>query len=55
MKFIPMKKVSQLTQNYLDIEEIHLDNSNLEITNKLIYKNSLKNFQRKTTNNLSWR
>lgn len=31
----------------LDLEEIHLDNSNLEITNKLIYKNSSKIFQEK--------
>jgi agmatinase len=31
----------------LDLEEIHLDNSNLEITNKLIYKNSLDIFQKK--------
>lgn len=31
----------------LDLEEIHLDNSNLEITNKLIYKNSLEIFQEK--------
>ena len=31
----------------LDLEEIHLDNSNLELTNNLIYKNSLKIFQTK--------
>jgi arginase family enzyme len=31
----------------LDLEEIHLDNSNLDITNKLIYKNSLEIFQEK--------
>jgi len=31
----------------LDLEEIHLDNSNLEITNKLIYKNSSEIFQEK--------
>ena len=29
----------------LDLEEIHLDNSNLELTNNLIYKNSLKIFE----------
>ena len=29
----------------LDLEEIHLDNSNLELTNDLIYKNSLKIFE----------
>jgi arginase family enzyme len=32
----------------LDLEEIHLDNSNLEITNKLIYKNALKIFESKS-------
>jgi len=30
-----------------DLEEIHLDNSNLEITNKLIYKNAFKIFESK--------
>ena len=30
-----------------DLEEIHLDNSNLELTNKLIYENSFKIFQEK--------
>ena len=29
----------------LDLEEIHLDNFNLELTNNLIYKNSLKIFE----------
>jgi len=29
----------------LDLEEIHLDNSNLEITNKLIYENSFESFE----------
>ena len=29
----------------LDLEEIHLDNSNLEITNKLIYENALEIFE----------
>ncbi|MEK6833517.1 MAG: arginase family protein [Nanoarchaeota archaeon] len=33
--------------NKLDIEEIHLDNSNLELTNKLIYKNALDIFESK--------
>lgn len=28
----------------LDLEEIHLDNSNLKLTNELIYKNALKTF-----------
>ena len=31
----------------LDLEEIHLDNFNLELTNDLIYKNSLKVFETK--------
>jgi len=31
----------------LDLEEIHLDNSNLELSNKLIYKNSLEIFETK--------
>lgn len=31
----------------LDLEEIHLDNSNLEMTNKLIYKNALEIFEEK--------
>ena len=31
----------------LDLEEIHLDNSNLELSNKLIYENSLEIFNSK--------
>jgi agmatinase len=31
----------------LDLEEIHLDNKNLELSNELIYKNSLKMFETK--------
>jgi arginase family enzyme len=31
----------------LDLEEIHLDNKNLELTNKLIYKNSYDSFELK--------
>jgi len=31
----------------LDLEEIHLDNSNLELSNKLIYENSLEIFEEK--------
>jgi len=31
----------------LDLEEIHLDNSNLDLSNKLIYKNSLEIFETK--------
>lgn len=30
----------------LDLEEIHLDNSNLELSNKLIYENSLEGFEK---------
>ncbi|MCL5018246.1 MAG: arginase family protein [Candidatus Pacearchaeota archaeon] len=33
--------------NLLDLEEIHLDNSNLELTGKLIYENSLETFETK--------
>ena len=33
--------------NLLDLEEIHLDNSNLELGNKLIYKNGLEIFNEK--------
>jgi len=29
----------------LDLEEIHLDNSNLELTNRLIYENSFETFE----------
>jgi len=32
----------------LDLEEIHLDNGNLELTNNLIYKNSLEAFNLKS-------
>ncbi len=32
----------------LDLEEIHVDNSNLKLTNDLIYKNSLKTFETKS-------
>ncbi|MBU4308685.1 MAG: arginase family protein [Nanoarchaeota archaeon] len=31
----------------LNLEEIHLDNSNLKLTNKLIYENSLETFETK--------
>ena len=33
--------------NSLDLEEIHLDNTNLELTNKLIYKNASEIFESK--------
>ncbi len=32
----------------LDLEEIHLDNSNLEVANKLIYENSIETFETKS-------
>ena len=31
----------------LDLEEIHLDNSNLELRNNLIYKNAFESFEQK--------
>ena len=34
--------------NLFDIEEIHLDNSNIELSSTLIYKNSLKIFETKS-------
>lgn len=36
-----------INADLLDVEEIHLDNSNLELTNKLIYKNSFKIYETK--------
>lgn len=33
--------------NLLDLEEIHLDNSNIEHSNKLIYENALETFETK--------
>jgi agmatinase len=33
--------------NLLDLEEIHIDNSNIEISNRLIYENSLEIFESK--------
>jgi len=36
-----------IDSSLLDLEEIHLDNSNLELTNKLIYENSLEIFETK--------
>lgn len=33
--------------NLLDLEEIHLDNSNLDLTNKLIFENSFEAFELK--------
>ena len=35
----------EIDASKLDLEEIHLDNSNLELTNKLIYKNSFESFE----------
>jgi len=36
-----------IDSSLLDLEEIHIDNLNLELTNKLIYKNSLDTFETK--------
>lgn len=36
-----------IDSSLLDLEEIHLDNSNLELSNKLIYENSLEIFETK--------
>jgi len=36
-----------INSELFDLEEIHLDNSNIESANKLIYKNSLKDFETK--------
>jgi agmatinase len=38
---------SVIDSSLLDLEEIHLDNSNLELTGKLIYENSLEIFETK--------
>ena len=36
-----------IDSSLLDLEEIHLDNTNLELTNRLIYENSLETFEAK--------
>ncbi|MEK6945691.1 MAG: arginase family protein [Nanoarchaeota archaeon] len=36
-----------IDKNLLDLEEIHLDNKNLELTNKLIYENAFETFEAK--------
>lgn len=36
-----------IDKRLLDLEEIHLDNSNLELTNDLIYKNAFETFESK--------
>lgn len=36
-----------IDSSLLDLEEIHLDNSNLQLSNELIYKNSLEIFETK--------
>jgi len=36
-----------INKDLLDLEEIHLDNNNLELTNKLIYENSFKTYETK--------
>lgn len=38
---------SPIDVKLLDLEEIHLDNSNLELTNNLIYKNAFETFEGK--------
>jgi len=35
----------EVDSSKIDLEEIHLDNSNLEITNKLIYKNAFEMYE----------
>ena len=42
-----MKTGSIIDASLLDLEEIHLDNSNVELSNELIYKNSLEIFEAK--------
>lgn len=37
----------EVNPDRIDLEEIHLDNSNLELTNKLIYKNAFETFESK--------
>jgi agmatinase len=37
-----------IDSSLLDLEEIHLDNNNIELSNKLIYKNSLEIFETKS-------
>lgn len=37
-----------IDSSLLDLEEIHLDNSNMELSNKLVYDNSLKIFETKS-------
>ena len=39
---------SPIDANLLDLEEIHLDNSNAKLSNKLIYENSLEIFSEKS-------
>jgi len=49
-----LKEINSNEQNVpietdnLDLEEIHLDNSDVEFSNKLIYENSLEMFQKKS-------
>jgi len=52
LKFLKEAKVSnelgeQILLEKLDLEEIHLDNADLKLTNKLIYKNALEIFETK--------
>ncbi len=36
-----------IDSSLLDLEEIHLDNTNLELSNKLVYENALETFEKK--------
>ena len=46
-KFFSKEDTSPINIQLFDIEEIHIDNTNLELTNKLIYKNSMEIFETK--------
>ncbi len=46
-EFSSNEQGSVIDSSILDLEEIHLDNSNLNLTNELIYKNSLEAFDMK--------
>jgi len=37
----------EINVDALDLEEVHLDNGNLEVTNKLIYKNAFETYETK--------
>ena len=49
LKDISLNEVGKVIEfEKLDLEEIHLDNSNLDLTNKLIYENSFEAFEIKS-------